>query len=458
MNRPTVLQILLVAYAAALVVAGICWAPTRSSHAQAPDTAGAPRATMTGPSARTGGTAWGGAARSPVYPERRATVVFDHRAHLDLGLTCAPCHARALTSTRASDDLGVAVESCDGCHDTQHPWIATAQAPQRGAQRRAATCETCHLYDKLPSAKRSRRQRNSASPLLVFNHAMHLRGGGTCEGCHDRMRSVQAGAGARASLPSEASCISCHDGKRAADDCRTCHPTDRSGRLRRSMAPTRGAAKLVPGNEHSWGMGHDLNFVERHGAVASVEGDRCAECHGEDECQSCHAGATRPLTIHRPDFVRSHGIEARTRTSDCGTCHRLQSDCLSCHERLGVGAGAGSPFTSPSAGTFHGSGWSGAPGQPQAHAQAARLNISTCVSCHQEDSCLTCHATSQHSQQGLGANPHGAGYAGSLRCRQLANLNRRVCLRCHAPGTPELDCVGFGLGGGLGGGAPSRRP
>jgi len=440
-RRPTV-HALVFAYFVGLAISGLLVSHARglspTVHAEAPSKAAAISLYP----------------RSVVYPERRPTVVFDHRAHLDLGLTCAPCHGKTITSTRASDDLGVVAGSCDGCHETAHPWVPATQTSTR--QRRAATCETCHLYDHLPSMGRSRRQRTSVSPLLVFNHALHLRAGSSCESCHDHMRSPTGHDRLQSYLPSEASCLTCHDGAQASNDCRSCHPTDRSGRLRLSSGTVRGTPKLVPSSDHSWGMGHDLNFVERHGAVASVEGARCAECHGEDECQSCHAGATRPLTIHRPDFVRSHGIEARTRTSDCGTCHRLQSDCLSCHERLGVGSGAGSPFAAPSAATFHGVGWAGAPGQPQAHAQAARLNISTCVSCHQEDSCLTCHATTQHRQQGLDVNPHGIGYAGSLRCRQLASLNRRVCLRCHAPGTPELDCVGFGRGGGFG--ASTGRP
>lgn len=436
------------AYVVILVMAGLS---ASASHALA----GLAPAPINVRSSRAAAPATGMRAESLVYPPRDPAIIFDHSAHLDLGLTCSPCHPNALRSTTSRDDLGVAAASCDGCHQTGHPWVV---ATTQGARARLpATCETCHLFDEIPSMGRSRRQRDSATPLLTFNHSMHLRDGASCESCHAGIRTPQQGDASHAYLPTEKSCIECHDGRRAANDCRTCHPTERTGLLKLSRGTARGRAKLVPASDHAWGMGHDLNFVERHGAVASVAGEQCAQCHSEDECQSCHAGATRPLTIHRPDFVRSHGIEARTRTSDCGTCHRLQSDCLSCHERLGVGPGAGGPFTAPSAGTFHGAGWAGAPGQPQAHAQAARLNMETCVSCHQEDTCLTCHATSQHSRQGLNANPHGATYAGSARCRQLASLNRRVCLRCHAPGTPALDCVGFGAGGGLGGLAPTWR-
>jgi hypothetical protein len=89
---------------------------------------------------------------------------------------------------------------------------------------------------------------------------------------------------------------------------------------------------------------------------------------------------------------------------------------------------------------FHPENWSGAPGMPQGHASSAQRNIGACVSCHSEDSCLACHATTGAVTPGLNVSPHGPSFARSARCDSLASHNRRVCLRCHAPGDPQLEC------------------
>ena len=244
-----------------------------------------------------------------------------------------------------------------------------------------------------------------------------------------------------AQLPKEADCLTCHDGMGATQRCGACHPTEASGRLRIRAMDRRAMPALVPKGATSWGMAHDLNFVEDHAAQAKSNSKLCESCHDDTFCTDCHAGSIRPLRIHSGDFITTHALDGRARTSNCQACHRTQTFCLGCHQRLGLDNEPGSDFAVGGPLRFHPDGWSGPPGMPQAHAHAAQRNIAACASCHTEDSCLACHATTDAASPGLGVTPHGPGFTGSARCNALATRNRRVCLKCHAPGTPALDCL-----------------
>jgi hypothetical protein len=96
---------------------------------------------------------------------------------------------------------------------------------------------------------------------------------------------------------------------------------------------------------------------------------------------------------------------------------------------------------------FHPPGWARDPSgaviatpRPNSHSLAAKRNLRTCVSCHREESCLTCHSTDP--TRGPSFSPHGppGSFAGTARCRFLSARNQRACLKCHAPGSMELSC------------------
>ncbi|TPV95528.1 MAG: hypothetical protein B7733_09755 [Myxococcales bacterium FL481] len=169
----------------------------------------------------------------------------------------------------------------------------------------------------------------------------------------------------------------------------------------------------------------------------------CQTCHADADCVQCHNGDVRPLRIHQADYITAHALDARARALDCQAGHRLQSDCRACHERLRVISGPRGSFGVGSPLRFHPQGWAGPPGSVarQGHAVAAQQNLAACVSCHEEQTCMSCHATATGPGAGLGVNPHGAAFAGSARCQALASRSRRVCLRCHAPGDPMLSCL-----------------
>jgi hypothetical protein len=259
----------------------------------------------------------------------------------------------------------------------------------------------------------------------------------------------------RDDLPRMALCLGCHDGKQATNRCGACHLTEPDGRLKTNLASAATAAlgatgRLVPSGVLRGLDEHGPTFARDHAQVGRDLG-YCLTCHKRTECIDCHGGVVRPFDIHPSDYVTLHGIDARRNTPDCSSCHRAQTFCVGCHQRLGVAADAEggqrgqqprNPFgTGTGLKNFHPPGWvqgDGPGGAPSGHADQARRNIRTCVSCHREQSCLECHSTDP--TRGAAVSPHGPAFGASARCRALASRNQRACLKCHAVGTPALDC------------------
>jgi hypothetical protein len=63
------------------------------------------------------------------------------------------------------------------------------------------------------------------------------------------------------------------------------------------------------------------------------------------------------------------------------------------------------------------------------HGQAARQNLESCVACHAERDCLTCHS----AQGGRRFNPHGPGFDPETMRRK----NSQACTVCHGAAIPE---------------------
>lgn len=365
-----------------------------------------------------------------VYGRQELPLKFSHAQHIARGMQCTSCHSNIDRSDHVRDRNLPTAESCDRCHGPQHPLPVGANAH----------CESCHV-----GARDQRITQVVSLPTarLVFSHARHLSRGATCENCHAGMSEV--GLATVMQLPTEADCLACHDGEKADRTCSTCHPSDGQGRLLTRAAADRRAPPLIPRGASSRGMNHDLDFVRNHATVAKSRRDQCSTCHADAFCVECHEGDTRPMRIHEGDYLRTHGWQARAGTNDCQSCHRLQTDCRGCHVRLGLGSPTArqpseSNFGRGASLRFHPDGWANTTTGGR-HSMAARRNLSNCASCHDEDSCLACHATAgSQVRSGLGVSPHGPNFASSPRCQALAARNRRVCLQCHAPGDIMLNC------------------
>jgi hypothetical protein len=402
-----------------------------------------------------------------IYPAETIPLLFDHARHARLGATCEGCHVAAQTSTLAADNLIPPEAACRGCHkiDRAQP-MKTVPAGQG-----AARCDACHIDPSgvgwMPSGPFAQPPRVVlARPNLKFNHRIHAVRGIACALCH--ASADTAGLVTRADLPMMALCLGCHvggknegktDGKQATARCTACHLAEPDGRVRVKLASAAtvavgGTGLLMPSGALKGLDAHGPTFRTDHGHAGREE-SYCLTCHRRNDCIDCHGGVVKPPDIHPADYVSLHVTDARRNTPDCSSCHRLQTFCVGCHQRTGVSADpeGGVPGHQPAnpfgTGTqlkqFHPPGWvrdaSGAvitTPRPNSHALQAKRNIRTCVSCHREESCLECHSTDP--ARGPSFSPHGPGFGATARCHFLAARNRRACLKCHALGTPALEC------------------
>jgi hypothetical protein len=385
-----------------------------------------------------------------VYPPQSIPLAFDHSQHARAQIACERCHVAAVDSVSAADNLMPAESSCRPCHaiDRASPLKRVA------AGQPAARCDACHpgFSGVQPVGALVALE---PTPVVVptaelkFNHKLHHQRGIACALCHANVEN--GGLATTADLPRMALCLGCHDGRQATARCGACHPTLSDGRLRTQFP----SGQLIPSGSLGGMDAHTSDFRRDH-RIAGKDERACATCHKRSECMDCHAaGVVRPLDIHPGDYATTHGIDARRNVPSCSSCHRNQTFCIGCHQRLGVAADpeGGQPGRQPNnpfgTGTavkqFHPPGWvrddAGAvltAATPRSHGFEAKRNLRTCVSCHREESCLACH--SADLSRSIGINPHGPGFGPSSACRAMASRNTRACLKCHAPGTAELDC------------------
>jgi hypothetical protein len=328
------------------------------------------------------------------------------------------CHDAARTSTTSAQLLLPAHPECEECHDL------------RAAERGEATdpdsrCEVCH-----PGFDATAQQRPPRIvfpvPNVLFDHAVHVKDRKIdCKACHGSFDGVQLAT--RMQLPKMETCLECHDGREASAACGTCHLENATGRLRLSFA----SGLLRPMQGNPLGMDHGPRYEFTHGAQASARRETCLECHAQRECDACHDSLQKPLSVHPNDYVTLHPIQARQDTTRCESCHRYQSFCVACHERVGVGMSAQRALR-PANVRVHPpqSTWTDVLG-PQHHGIAANRDLRSCVSCHREQDCTSCH--SEFATRRTPVNPHPSGFAAV--CRSIAAKNDRACLACHSEGT-----------------------
>ena len=223
-----------------------------------------------------------------------------------------------------------------------------------------------------------------------FSHAAHPPA--DCAACH-----VPAGA---ATMAVE---------RAAVDNCLSCHGIDAA----HQSAPESPCSLCH--TQAPQPASHIGAWIEEHAVPASSAPETCANCHVRADCLACHRpGAADPAPgYHQADYLSAHPAEAWSQAAECVSCHNPGQFCQTCHQTAGLA-------TDEIRNTgYH----DGQQGFSAGHGQAARQGLESCVACHTENSCISCHR---------GVNPHGPNF----NAERLRSRNPDSCKPCHGLAIP----------------------
>ncbi len=366
---------------------------------------------------------------------------FDHQKHKSLFPTCASCHVSAV---QVGASVWPAAASCAACHDGTIQKVVSwsrPSAPRRSNLRfdhvrhatsagaKAPVCAACHAEARPPEPERCLDCHGIRTAHLAAPDS-------ACAQCHVALAQATRltrediarfsappshadpgfggadGHGSVARGPVAAACATCH----AREFCYQCHagaaPPRAIATLASDPRSTAIASRGAPAS-------HGGNFADRHGPAAAAQGARCAGCHVRSECLDCH----RPVAAagpgyHPAGFLSRHPAAAYARETSCSDCHNVGSFCTTCHAQAGLVA------TGVLRSGFHDAKRFFLLG----HGQAARQSLESCVGCHTERDCLTCHS----ALGGRRFDPHGPGFDAN----RMRRKNPEVCTACHGTAIP----------------------
>jgi hypothetical protein len=349
----------------------------------------------------------------------KSIIKFSHSLHAEQ-MECADCHSSAAESTTLGDRLLPEKETCAECHDVESD----------------DNCELCHYEDTYEALIQSESQ-------LLFSHKYHFTEQGMkCEQCHQGFAEVDYSTDLKNPSPQMDNCFTCHNNISVASNaCESCHIS---------------TVGLIP-EDHK-----KVNFSEKHGFSADEE--TCQMCHESVFCEDCHVSTNafdnpnrlndfytpysphnfiddtkqQAITrVHDLNFRYTHGIEARSKSFECTTCHETETFCAECHSSDGGDYAMGGivPLSHTASDFLNGTGGE--------HAILAKRDIESCASCHDtqgaDATCIKCH---QDFDGIKGTNPktHETGFMmdsdGSWH-----DDNGAVCYNCHT--NTNTNGIGF---------------
>jgi hypothetical protein len=299
------------------------------------------------------------------------------------------------------------------------------------------------------------------SPSHPFEHRAHVLKGISCVECHTGVQT--AGDGGPLHLPTDATCVGCHQKPHDDRSCLGCH----------SEPYVRQAVELARTNLRFTHSQHTLaangDCVRCHVEVTEARPDAplpkmatCFGCHEHRDqwtlrdCDGCHvdlagSGMAEGIlpddhVVHDGDWIREHGARAASERDLCATCHS-ERQCASCHGEGTVPAlPARLAFDEVRLPGLHRAGFAAR------HADEAHADPGLCTTCHTESSCVDCHTRLAVAPGTTTRSPHPAGWLttnGGEHGTQ-ARIDPVSCAGCHG-GAGEQLCVGCHRVGGPGG-------
>lgn len=272
----------------------------------------------------------------------------------------------------SSDPVTSAAQTAKGFSVGTSGTAVVQAAPTQVSGEPFRTCQACHPdYLSKPDPAGD----------LVFSHKTHIDNKVQCATCH-----VPPLGHFDTPAPMMMTCLSCHEGQTAPNDCKNCH------RKLEQIAPGLGepAVHLEPDAKtrkscakchdvkvwcekcHGVEMPHPGTWRVQHGAIALKQSDVCVKCHQSTDktfCIRCH-GVEMPHTAY---WYSSHGDIARRDPQMCYQCHQSRERfCNECHH-------AGFAPTPQWGETQHGG-------------VVVIQGAGACFACHAEQFCADCHA------------------------------------------------------------------
>jgi len=276
----------------------------------------------------------------------------------------------------------------------------------------AQSCTICHARDFCVTCHVDAPEQTAIQALGADPRAQAIAASLAAPASHRESRFLSRhGAALRADARG---CATCH----TRESCLACHAASQrvSGALYPG-GPGRGrGAQPVRRPPES----HRESFAARHAQMAATTPASCAGCHVRTECLECHRpSAAAGPGYHPAGFLSRHPAAAYARETSCNDCHNVGSFCATCHASAGL----------VSSGTLRSGYHDASRFFVAGHGRAARQSLESCVGCHVERDCLTCHA----SFGGRRFNPHGPGFDAN----RMRRKNPEMCTACHGTAIPS---------------------
>lgn len=356
-------------------------------------------------------------------------IKFSHAKHSEL-VECADCHKTVTESLNLYDRLLPNHESCSDCHNVDD----------------AEECNTCHYDDNFE-------QLIQKTPSLIYNHKIHSVIGVKCTDCHKGLDKVDYSFESPEVIPAMEICSGCHNEvKLESNACESCHIS---------------TFNLTP-LTHS-----NSDFMRGHKFLYWEVDANCMMCHDNNTCQECHVATTSITEVNSYDdfyppyaptntidgakeqiivkvhndlnYRYYHSIDAKSSSSNCQTCHQVETFCGNCHQAENRDfAMSGIVPTSHLSTSFTTLGVGSGGGD---HATLAQRDIMQCVSCHDiqgaDPTCSSmCHLDSD-GIEGTDPKTHESNYMSNEQ-GDWHSTQASICYNCHTSQNPSSPAgIGF---------------